>query len=123
MTKLEFEINDNYLPVPLYIVILDKIPHIAVSQDVFNWLIYSGDNWLSCDKRYVPSVYTIKTYQDLKKAVGKFPDLKVDFYYTLIKVIPVPLNVSTIETSTFKALLSQLSRFIKRIKNHSNMDK
>lgn len=114
---LEFDLDDNYLPVPLYVVVLDRMLHVAVSQDVFNWLIYVGDNWVICDKRYAPAVYTIKTFEDLKTAIKKFPDLKVDFYYTLIKVIPVPLNVSAIETSTFKALLSQLSRFIKRLQS------
>ena len=117
MIKLEFEIDDKYLPIPLYVVVLDKFPHVAVSQDAFNWLIYIGENWLTCDKRYAPAIYTIKTYGDLKTAIKKFPDLKVDFYYALIKVIPVPLNVSTIETSAFRALLSQLSRFIKRLSN------
>ena len=116
MTELKFEINDKYLPVPLYVVILDKIPHVAVSQDVFNWLMYVGENWITCDKRYAPTIYTIKTYDELKNAIQVFPDLKTDFYYVLVKVVPVPLNVSTIETSSFKALLSQLSRFIKRVK-------
>ena len=122
MTTLTFEIDDKYLPVPLYIVILDKIPHVAVSQDVFNWLIFIGDNWITCDKRYAPTVFTMKTYKDLKQAIEQFPDLKVDFYYVLTKVIPVPLNVSTVETSTFKALLSQLSRFIKRLQKEKEKD-
>ena len=115
MTKITFDIDDKYLPFPLYIVVLDKTLHVAVSGDVFNWNLYIGDNWLICDKRYAPAIYTIKTYNDLKTAMNKFPDLKTDFYYVLIKVIPVPLNVNTIETTGFKSLLNQLSRFIKRV--------
>jgi len=120
--RIEFDLDDDYLPVPLYVVVLDRVLHVAVSQDVFNWLIYIGDNWIICDKRYAPAIYTVKTFKDLKTAIKKFPDLKVDFYYTLIKVIPVPLNVSAIETSTFKALLSQLSRFIKRLQSEKIKD-
>ena len=121
MTKirLEFETDDKYLPIPLYVVVLDKIPHVAVSQDVFNWLIYIGDNWVTCDKRYAPAIYTIKTYNELKQAIEQFPDLRMDFYFVLTKVIPVPLNVSTVETSAFTALLSQLSRFIKRLQKET----
>jgi hypothetical protein len=115
MAEITFQLDDSYLPIPIYVVILDKVPHIATSQDVFNWLIYIGDNWITCDKRYTPAIYEIKKYKDLKQAVEKFPELRLDFYYILIKVIPVPLNVKTIETATFKALLSQLSRFIKRL--------
>ena len=125
MTKiqLEFETDGKYLPVPLYVVVLDKIPHVAVSQDVFNWLIYAGDNWITCDKRYAPAIYTIKTYSELKQAIERFPDLRVDFYFVLTKVIPVPLNVSTIETSAFTALLSQLSRFIKRLQREKEKER
>jgi len=120
MVQVTLELPDNTLPVPIYVVILDKFPHVAVSQDVFNWLVYVGDNWITCDKRYAPAIYTIKTYSELKNAMKAFPELKTDFYYVLIKVIPVPLNVSTIETSAFRALLSQLSRFIKRLKQTKN---
>lgn len=115
MTTISFEIDDKYLPVPLYIVVIDKVPHVAVSGDVFNWIVYVGDNWITCDKRYAPAIYTIKTYDELKNAMKQFPDLRTDFYYVLIKVIPAPLNVNTIETSAFKSLLSQLSRFIRRV--------
>jgi len=117
MVQITFDVKRTYLPVPLYVVVLDKIPHVAVSQDVFNWLIYIGDNWITCDKRYAPAIYTIRTYQELKDAMQKFPELRTDFYFVLVKVIPVPLNVDTIETTAFKALLSQLSRFIKRVQS------
>ena len=115
MVQLTFDIDDKYLPIPVYVVILDKMPHVAVSQDVFNWLIYIGNNWITCDKRYAPAICTIKTYDELKIAISQFPNLKTDFYYVLVRTIPVPLNVKTIETSAFRALLSQLSRFIRKI--------
>jgi len=119
MVQITFDIKRTYLPVPLYVIVLDKIPHVAVSQDVFNWLVYIGDNWITCDKRYAPAIYTIRTYQELKDAIQKFPELRTDFYFVLVKVIPIPLNIDTIETTAFKALLSQLSRFIKRIQSQT----